>query len=108
MTQNENPATTSADAQPDTAPTNAENQVVLTEVVDNVLVITLNRPEAKNAVNKDVAQGVAAAIDRFNDDDELAVAVLTGAGGGRSVRAWISRRSCAGSPRPLRAAGLPD
>ena len=58
MTPNE----TSAEAN------NAENQVVLTEVVDNVLVITLNRPEAKNAVNQDVAQGVAATIDRFNDD----------------------------------------
>lgn len=99
MTQNDNPAntaatnpaTTSADAPADT------NQVVLTEVVDNVLVITLNRPEAKNAVNKDVAQGVAAAIDRFNDDDELAVAVLTGAGGtfcsGMDLKAFVRGES---------------
>ena len=93
MTLNEQPATTSAA----TAPTNAENQVVLTEVVDNVLVITLNRPEAKNAVNKDVAQGVAAAIDRFNDDDQLAVAVITGAGGtfcsGMDLKAFVRGES---------------
>ena len=37
---------------------------VLTEVRDGVLIITLNRPEAKNAANRALSEGVAAALDR--------------------------------------------
>jgi enoyl-CoA hydratase len=54
---------------------------VLTERRDNVLVITLNRPEAKNAVNEGLAKGVAAAIDELDGDDSLWVGIITGAGG---------------------------
>jgi enoyl-CoA hydratase len=54
---------------------------VLTERRDNVLLITLNRPEVRNAVNAALAAGVAAALDELDGDDELAVGVLTGAGG---------------------------
>jgi enoyl-CoA hydratase len=45
-----------------------------------VAVLTINRPEARNAVNGDVASGMEAAIDRFEADDDTWVAVLTGAG----------------------------
>jgi enoyl-CoA hydratase len=55
---------------------------VLTERRDNLLVITLNRPEVRNAVNRDLSNGVAAALDELDGDDGLAAAVLTGAGGG--------------------------
>jgi enoyl-CoA hydratase len=55
---------------------------VLTERRDNVLVITLNRPQARNAVNRDVANGVAAALEELDGDDALVIAVLTGAGTG--------------------------
>ena len=55
---------------------------VLTERRDNVLLITLNRPQARNAVNRALAYGVAAALDELDADDALAIAVLTGAGGG--------------------------
>src|SRR5919108_1282672 len=58
---------------------------VLSERRDNVLVITLNRPEARNAVNGAVAAGVAAAMDELDGDDELSVGVLTGAGKGFSA-----------------------
>ncbi len=54
---------------------------VLTEVRDGVLIVTLNRPEAKNAANLALAQGVAAAMDRLDGEDELRVGILTGAGG---------------------------
>ena len=57
-------------------------QPVLTEAADGVLLITLNRPEARNAVNAAVAEGVAAALDRLDADDDLRVAILTGAGKG--------------------------
>jgi enoyl-CoA hydratase len=56
-------------------------QVVLTERRGNVLLITLNRPEVRNAVNAAVAAGVAGALDELDRDDELSVGVLTGAGG---------------------------
>ena len=55
---------------------------VLTERRDAVLVITIDRPEARNAVNRAVAEGIAAALDELDGDDALAVGVLTGAGGG--------------------------
>jgi len=54
---------------------------VLVEARDNVLVMTINRPEARNAVNADVAQGLAAALDRLDGETGLSVGVLTGAGG---------------------------
>ncbi|HEX4186784.1 MAG TPA: crotonase/enoyl-CoA hydratase family protein [Solirubrobacteraceae bacterium] len=55
--------------------------VVLTERLGNVLLITLNRPEVRNAVNAALAAGVAGALDELDDDPSLAVGVLTGAGG---------------------------
>jgi enoyl-CoA hydratase len=54
---------------------------VLTETRDNVLIITLNRPEAKNAVNEALANGVAAALDDLDGDPDLRVGIITGAGG---------------------------
>lgn len=50
------------------------------EVRGNVAVISINRPEARNAVNGDVASGIEAAIDRLESDDSLWVGVLTGKG----------------------------
>jgi enoyl-CoA hydratase len=46
----------------------------------HVAVLTINRPEAKNAVNGAVASGMEEALDRVESDDDLWVAVLTGAG----------------------------
>lgn len=54
---------------------------VLTEARDGVLIITLNRPEAKNAANKALSEAVAAALDQLDGDDSLRVGVITGAGG---------------------------
>ena len=54
---------------------------VLTERRDGVLLITLNRPDARNAVNAELAQGVADALDRLDAEPELRVGILTGAGG---------------------------
>jgi enoyl-CoA hydratase len=55
---------------------------ILTEARDGVLLVTLNRPEQRNAVNRAVAEGIAAALDRLDEDDALRVGVLTGAGKG--------------------------
>ena len=59
----------------------SDEQAVLTEEREGVLVITINRPEARNAINGGVARGIAAALDRLDGEDELRVGVLTGAGG---------------------------
>jgi enoyl-CoA hydratase len=46
----------------------------------HVAVLTINRPEARNAVNGDVANGIEEAIDKVEADGETWVTVLTGAG----------------------------
>lgn len=59
----------------------SEEQAVLTEVRGPILIITLNRPEAKNAANLALSKGVAAAIDQLDGDDSLTVGIITGSGG---------------------------
>jgi enoyl-CoA hydratase len=62
-------------------PSSPEGEPVLTERRGNVLLITLNRPQVRNAVNAALAAGVAGALDELDGDDSLSVGVLTGAGG---------------------------
>ena len=97
-----------------------DTQAVLTERRDGVLLITLNRPDARNAVNLALAEGVAAALDDLDESDDVAVGVLTGAGEGLSAgmdlkafttgeRPWVGDRGFAGivrraSAKPLIAA----
>lgn len=67
---------------------------VLTSVANGILTITLNRPAAKNAANRALAEGVSAAIDQLEADDTLRVAILTGAGGtfcsGMDLKAFVT------------------
>jgi enoyl-CoA hydratase len=56
-------------------------QEILTEVDGNVLIVTINRPDAKNAMTKAAAEGIAAAMDRFDAETDLRCAIITGAGG---------------------------
>jgi len=58
---------------------------LLTEVRGRTLIITLNRPDAMNAFNKALAEQLAAACDRLDEDSELSVGVLTGNGRGFSA-----------------------
>ena len=55
--------------------------VVLTEKRGRILIITINRPEAKNSVNAAVSHALAAAMDTLDDDPGLSVGIITGAGG---------------------------
>lgn len=50
------------------------------EVRGRTAVLTINRPEARNAIDGGVAQGLEAAIDRLEADDDVWSGVLTGAG----------------------------
>jgi enoyl-CoA hydratase/carnithine racemase len=54
---------------------------VLTECSDGIAVITINRPEARNAVNGEVARGIAAAVEELDSSADVRVLILTGAGG---------------------------
>lgn len=54
---------------------------VLTEFADGVAVFTLNRPEAKNAIDLETAKALAAAIDEFEARPDLTIGILTGTGG---------------------------
>jgi enoyl-CoA hydratase len=54
---------------------------VSVEVADGIGIITINRPEARNAVNEAVARGIAAAIDELDDRRDVTSLILTGAGG---------------------------
>lgn len=59
----------------------AADAEILVEQRDRILIITINRPKARNAVNAAVSQGLADAMDRLDGDPGLSVGVLTGAGG---------------------------
>ena len=49
-------------------------------VEDGVAIITLNRPEARNAIDRETSLGVEAAVKRINENPEIRCAVITGAG----------------------------
>jgi enoyl-CoA hydratase/carnithine racemase len=55
-------------------------EAILYENRGQVAVITINRPEARNAINQGVREGLAAAWARFAKDKDARVAILTGAG----------------------------
>ena len=57
------------------------DDAVLTEVDGGIAVITINRPQARNAVNGDVARGIATAVDELDATNDVRVLILTGAGG---------------------------
>jgi enoyl-CoA hydratase len=61
--------------------------------VEGVLLITLDRPEKRNAIDGAASRAIATALDAFDADPELSVGVLTGAGGtfcaGMDLRAFL-------------------
>jgi len=58
----------------------AETQVVLVEKKDGIATITVNRPDKLNALNAEVIVSLAMALEQLRKDDDVRVAVLTGAG----------------------------
>jgi enoyl-CoA hydratase len=70
------------------------SEAVRVEVDGELLVVTIDRPEARNAVNLAVAEGIAAALARLDGEDALRVGVLTGAGGsfcaGMDLKAFVA------------------
>lgn len=58
---------------------------VLTVRRYGVQVVTINRPQARNAVDRETAEGIAAALDELDNDGALKVGVITGSGGSFSA-----------------------
>jgi enoyl-CoA hydratase len=84
---------------------NAQDAPVLVEQRDRILVITINRPHAKNAIDAAVSHGLAEAVDRLDADPGLSVGVVTGAGGsfcaGMDLKAFARGESVAVEGRGL-------
>ncbi|MGW1102461.1 crotonase/enoyl-CoA hydratase family protein [Streptomyces sp. NPDC002540] len=59
----------------------ADTPTVRTEEFDGTLVITIDRPQARNAIDGAAARALAAALDQLDARDDLLVGILTGAGG---------------------------
>ncbi len=66
---------------------------VLVRQEDGIQIITINRPDQRNAVNRAVSYGVCAAVDEMDARDDLHVGILTGAGGnfcaGMDLKAFL-------------------
>jgi len=66
---------------------------VLVEQRDRILLITINRPAARNAIDAAVTKGVGAALDDLDGRNELSIGILTGAGGtfcaGMDLKAFL-------------------
>lgn len=69
------------------------NDEVIVEIADGIQIITINRPQARNAATLAVAEGIAAALDELDRSDDLRVAIITGAGGtfcaGMDLKAFL-------------------
>lgn len=80
-------------------------QPVLTERRERILIVTINRPQAKNAIDGAVSRGLADAVDRLDSDPELSVGIITGAGGtfcaGMDLKAFIRGENVAIEGRGL-------
>jgi enoyl-CoA hydratase/carnithine racemase len=73
-----------------------EDQAVLFEVSGGVATITLNRPDAMNAINADLSTGLMDALRKVRARDDIRVAILTG--NGRAFCAGADLRSRPGGP----------
>ena len=72
------------------------NEAVTVETRGNVMLITINRPEARNAVNRFVHEGVGDALQAADEDPEIRVVIVTGAG---------DKSFCAGADLVARSRG---
>ena len=55
-------------------------KAVLFDVQNNIAVITLNRPDRRNSINRDLLSGLYDAIDEVSKNDDIKVAIITGNG----------------------------
>lgn len=60
---------------------------ILTERKDHILVVTINRPDARNAFDDESSHAMCAALDLLDNEDDLFIGIITGAGGNFSAGA---------------------
>jgi enoyl-CoA hydratase len=67
---------------------------VITTYEGQILIVSINRPQVRNAINRAVAEGIAAAMDELDMNPELRIGILTGAGGsfcaGMDLKAFLT------------------
>ena len=78
---------------------------VLYDVDGHVATLTLNRPDARNAINPELTTAMAAAMDRFEADDDVWVGILTGAGNGFCAGADLKALGAGRAAELVTAAG---
>lgn len=79
---------------------------LLVEVRDHTLIMTLNKPRARNAADIELATAMAEAIDRLESDKDLRVGVITGAGGNFCAGMDLKRFAADGSRPSLPGRGF--
>ena len=72
---------------------------LLTETRGRVLLLTLNRPEARNSINSTLGLALQAASKQLDEDDSLSLGVLTGAGKGFSAGMDLKAFATEGPPQ---------
>jgi enoyl-CoA hydratase/carnithine racemase len=72
------------------------NDTVLFEVEDHVALITLNRPESLNAMNRELSAALMDALNRVDDDPDIRVGVITGNGRAFCAGADLKERAASG------------
>lgn len=82
-----------------TSPAPTRNDKVLIEKADGIAVITLNAPEKRNAIDRDMVDGLHAVLDELLESDDVSVLILTGAGekafaAGADIAQLKERKAC--------------
>ncbi|SNQ48365.1 Enoyl-CoA hydratase [Frankia canadensis] len=90
---------TSPSSESSSEPSNDAADVLLTRSTDGVLLLTLNRPDARNALSPELIAALEAALDDFVADDGLRAAVLTGSGSAFCAGLDLKRFAAAGADR---------
>ncbi len=79
---------------------------VLFELIDHVAIMTLNRPEVRNAMNRELREALMEGLRRIREEDEIRVAILTGAGRTFSAGADLKERAQVGRAEDANAASV--
>jgi len=82
------------------------SDTLLFELADNVAVITLNRPEVRNAMNRELSGALLEALQRVREDSAIRAAIITGAGRTFSAGADLKERAQVGRAADASAASI--
>jgi E-phenylitaconyl-CoA hydratase len=82
------------------------SHTLLFDRTDHVAVITLNRPEVRNAMNRELSGALLEALHRVRAEDDIRVAVITGAGRTFSAGADLKERAQVGRAAETSAASV--